>query len=64
MIGVGITAPGADKVQATVDTDLVHGFTAVTNIVFAFCKCIFTLNRLESETNYTSRTRRLLRSRR
>ncbi|KAB8077880.1 transmembrane amino acid transporter protein-domain-containing protein [Aspergillus leporis] len=36
MIGVGITAPGADKVQATVDTDLVHGFTAVTNIVFAF----------------------------
>ncbi|KAE8145747.1 transmembrane amino acid transporter protein-domain-containing protein [Aspergillus avenaceus] len=36
MIGVGITAPGSDTIQATVDTNLFHGFTAVTNIVFAF----------------------------
>ncbi|KAL4802964.1 transmembrane amino acid transporter protein-domain-containing protein [Aspergillus unguis] len=36
MIGVGITKPGS-KVEAVVDTDLYHGFTAVTNIVFAFC---------------------------
>ncbi|KAE8386783.1 transmembrane amino acid transporter protein-domain-containing protein [Aspergillus alliaceus] len=36
MIGVGVLSPGDGKVQATVDTDLVHGFTAVTNIVFAF----------------------------
>ncbi|RHZ72673.1 hypothetical protein CDV55_108967 [Aspergillus turcosus] len=35
MIGVGIKHPG-EKVMATVDTDLVHGFSAVTNIVFAF----------------------------
>ncbi|EAW15188.1 neutral amino acid permease [Aspergillus clavatus NRRL 1] len=35
MIGVGIQHPGK-KVMATVDTDLVHGFAAVTNIVFAF----------------------------
>ncbi|EAW20158.1 neutral amino acid permease [Aspergillus fischeri NRRL 181] len=35
MIGVIIKHPGG-KVMATVDTDLVHGFSAVTNIVFAF----------------------------
>ncbi|KAA8642301.1 hypothetical protein EYZ11_010377 [Aspergillus tanneri] len=35
MIGVGILHPG-NKVEAVVETDLVHGFTAVTNIVFAF----------------------------
>lgn len=37
MIGVIIKHPGG-KVMATVDTDLVHGFSAVTNIVFAFCE--------------------------
>ncbi|OJI97843.1 hypothetical protein ASPVEDRAFT_124601 [Aspergillus versicolor CBS 583.65] len=37
MIGIGITKPGADNIVAVVDTDLYHGFTAVTNIVFAFC---------------------------
>ncbi|KAL2854227.1 transmembrane amino acid transporter protein-domain-containing protein [Aspergillus pseudoustus] len=36
MIGVGVTKPGS-KVEAVVDTNLYHGFTAVTNIVFAFC---------------------------
>ncbi|OGM50864.1 amino acid transporter, partial [Aspergillus bombycis] len=36
MIGVGILAPGAGSMQVTVKTDLVHGFTSVTNIVFAF----------------------------
>jgi hypothetical protein len=37
MIGVGVTKPGT-KVEAVVDTNLYHGFTAVTNIVFAFCE--------------------------
>lgn len=37
MIAMGIQKPG-DIVQATVKTDLYHGFTAVTNIVFAFCQ--------------------------
>ncbi|KAL4957858.1 transmembrane amino acid transporter protein-domain-containing protein [Aspergillus filifer] len=37
MIGVGIEKPGIQNVVAVVDTDLYHGFTAVTNIVFAFC---------------------------
>ncbi|CEL08358.1 Putative Neutral amino acid permease [Aspergillus calidoustus] len=36
MIGVGVTKPGT-KIEAVVDTNLYHGFTAVTNIVFAFC---------------------------
>ena len=36
MIGVGILAPGGGSMQVTVKTDLVHGFTSVTNIVFAF----------------------------
>ncbi|KAL4872265.1 hypothetical protein BDV12DRAFT_162614 [Aspergillus spectabilis] len=36
MIGVGINKPG-ETVEAVVDTNLYHGFTAVTNIVFAFC---------------------------
>ncbi|PYI03903.1 hypothetical protein BO78DRAFT_471677 [Aspergillus sclerotiicarbonarius CBS 121057] len=35
MIGLGITHPG-EMVQATVNTNLYHGFTAVANIVFAF----------------------------
>ncbi|KAL4916693.1 transmembrane amino acid transporter protein-domain-containing protein [Aspergillus aurantiobrunneus] len=37
MVGVGVSKPGMDKVEAVVDTNLYHGFTAVTNIVFAFC---------------------------
>jgi hypothetical protein len=36
MIGVGILHPGKE-VEAVVKTDFVSGFTAVTNIVFAFC---------------------------
>lgn len=35
IIAMGIQKPG-DVVQATVDTNLYKGFTAVTNIVFAF----------------------------
>ncbi|KAK1143182.1 hypothetical protein N8T08_006880 [Aspergillus melleus] len=35
MIGIGILHPG-DRVDAVVKTDFVNGFTAVTNIVFAF----------------------------
>ncbi|KAL2793058.1 transmembrane amino acid transporter protein-domain-containing protein [Aspergillus keveii] len=38
MIGVGVQ--GRDpytSIKATVDTDLFHAFTAVTNIVFAYC---------------------------
>ncbi|GCB24888.1 N amino acid transport system protein [Aspergillus awamori] len=35
MIGVGISHPGK-VIEATVKTDLIHGFTAVANIVFAF----------------------------
>ena len=37
MVGVGISKPGVNNTAAVVDTDLYHGFTAVTNIVFAFC---------------------------
>jgi hypothetical protein len=40
MIGIGIKHPG-ENVMAIVDTDLVHGFSAVTNIVFAFCEFRF-----------------------
>lgn len=36
MIAVGITKPG-QGVVAVVNTDLFHGFSAVCNIVFAFC---------------------------
>ncbi|KAJ5899905.1 hypothetical protein N7495_004649 [Penicillium taxi] len=36
MIAVGIEKPG-DGVKAVADTNLYHGFTAVCNIVFAFC---------------------------
>ncbi|KKK19958.1 hypothetical protein P175DRAFT_09771 [Aspergillus ochraceoroseus IBT 24754] len=35
MIGVGVSKPGG-AVEAVVKTDLYHGFSAVTNIVFAF----------------------------
>lgn len=37
MISVGVEAPG-HHVDATVTTNLYHGFTAVTNIVFAYGK--------------------------
>ncbi|KAL4784715.1 transmembrane amino acid transporter protein-domain-containing protein [Aspergillus varians] len=37
MVGVGISKPGANTIVAVADTNLYHGFTAVTNIVFAFC---------------------------
>ncbi|KAJ5555672.1 hypothetical protein N7535_008106 [Penicillium sp. DV-2018c] len=37
MIAVGSTTPTADDVVAVVKTDLYHGFSAVCNIVFAFC---------------------------
>ena len=36
MIAVGIEKPG-DAVLAVADTNLYHGFSAVWNIVFAFC---------------------------
>lgn len=37
MISVGIQDHGYSNLRATVDTDLYHAFTAVTNIVFAYC---------------------------
>ncbi|KAJ5595402.1 uncharacterized protein N7459_001610 [Penicillium hispanicum] len=37
MIGVGIQDHGYTTIKATVDTDLYRAFTAVTNIVFAYC---------------------------
>lgn len=37
MVAVGVQDNGG-AVEATVETNLFHGFTAVTNIVFAFCK--------------------------
>ncbi|KAB8246561.1 transmembrane amino acid transporter protein-domain-containing protein [Aspergillus flavus] len=37
MIGVGIERPGYDQFQLTRKTSFVNGFTAVTNIVFAYC---------------------------
>lgn len=37
MIGVGVQGKGYTTIKATVDTDLFHAFTAVTNIVFAYC---------------------------
>ncbi|KAJ5124846.1 Amino acid transporter transmembrane [Penicillium bovifimosum] len=37
MIAVGTTKPSPDDVVAVVKTDLYHGFSAVCNIVFAFC---------------------------
>lgn len=37
MIAVGIQDHGYSNLRATVDTDLYHAFTAVTNIVFAYC---------------------------
>ncbi|KAJ5946156.1 hypothetical protein N7454_002995 [Penicillium verhagenii] len=37
MIGVGVQDHGYTTLQATVDTNLYKAFTAVTNIVFAYC---------------------------
>lgn len=37
MVGVGVQGHGYNSIKATVDTDLFHAFTAVTNIVFAYC---------------------------
>ncbi|KAJ5092448.1 hypothetical protein NUU61_007318 [Penicillium alfredii] len=36
MIGVGVQGK-TSTIKATIDTDLFHAFTAVTNIVFAYC---------------------------
>ncbi|KAE8377561.1 amino acid transporter [Aspergillus bertholletiae] len=37
MIGVGVQYPGGVNIHATQQTNIYHGFTAVTNIVFAYC---------------------------
>jgi hypothetical protein len=37
MVGVGVQGRASTTLKATVDTDLFHAFTAVTNIVFAYC---------------------------
>lgn len=37
MIGVGVQNNGGAALKATVETDLYKAFTAVTNIVFAYC---------------------------
>ncbi|KAJ6092438.1 hypothetical protein N7467_004407 [Penicillium canescens] len=37
MIGVGVQNKGGVDLKATVDTDLFRAFSAVTNIVFAYC---------------------------
>lgn len=37
MVAVGVRDHGYDTLKATIDTDLYHAFTAVTNIVFAYC---------------------------
>lgn len=42
MIAVGVSDSG-HGVVATVPTNLYHGFTAVTNIVFAFCEWLMIL---------------------
>lgn len=39
MIGVGVERPGKGIYSVTQKTDFVSGFTAVTNIVFAYCTC-------------------------
>ena len=36
MIAIGIQNPGENKIYAVVETDLYHGFLAVSNIVFAY----------------------------
>lgn len=37
MIGVGVQNQGGVGLKATIDTDLFRAFSAVTNIVFAYC---------------------------
>ncbi|CAG7951783.1 unnamed protein product [Penicillium nalgiovense] len=37
MVAVGVQNQGGQNMRATVDTDLVQAFGAVTNIVFAYC---------------------------
>ena len=37
MIGVGVQNQGGVNLKATIDTDLFRAFSAVTNIVFAYC---------------------------
>ncbi|KAF7586664.1 hypothetical protein BBP40_008513 [Aspergillus hancockii] len=37
MIGVGVQYKGGTNIYATQETNLYHAFTAVTNIVFAYC---------------------------
>ncbi|KAJ5203844.1 uncharacterized protein N7498_004723 [Penicillium cinerascens] len=37
MVSVGVQDHGYSTLKATIDTDLYHAFTAVTNIVFAYC---------------------------
>ncbi|CAG8896817.1 unnamed protein product [Penicillium egyptiacum] len=37
MVAVGVQNQGGQNLKATVDTDLVQAFSAVTNIVFAYC---------------------------
>lgn len=37
MIGVGVQYPGGVDLNITNHTNLYHAFTAVTNIVFAYC---------------------------
>ena len=62
MIAMGIKEPG-DVVQATVETSLLKGFTAVTNIVFAFGMYTSRFSPASSfNSNNPSWTRRLLRS--
>ena len=56
MIAVGVQDNGG-PVEATVKTNLFHGFTAVTNIVFAFGKCLS--SRIRSLANLCSWTCRI-----
>ncbi|KAF4767480.1 hypothetical protein N7455_011364 [Penicillium solitum] len=37
MVAVGVQNQGGQNLKATIDTDLVQAFSAVTNIVFAYC---------------------------
>lgn len=37
MIGVAVQRPGDGLAETTRQTSFVNGFTAVTNIVFAYC---------------------------
>lgn len=47
MIGLGIENPGGKPIKATTQTDLVTAFTAVTNIVFAYCTLPSRLGKIE-----------------